>query len=103
LAWGIAQEITEPALQPLAHQAKAATVLLKYVPVPLSMLPAVTSALQEAAAFNLWATRGAAVTFVQVGSFPTAPYGQVKFVKNLLIVTSLAVLVSEYTWVLPTS
>ncbi len=69
--WDIVQEITEPALQPLAHEAKAATVLLKYVPVPISMLPAVTSALQEAAAFNLWATRGAALTFGQVSSFPT--------------------------------
>jgi hypothetical protein len=56
----------EPALQSLALEAKSVATRLKYVPIPQSMLPTVTSILLEAAACNLWPTRGAALAFAQV-------------------------------------
>ena len=62
------QELPQPELQPLATEAKLATSLLKYLPLPAALLPQATSALAEGTRADLWPTRAAALVFAQVST-----------------------------------
>ena len=62
-----AQEVPQPELQPLSMEAKGATAVLKYLQLQADLLPPVTHTLQQAAQVDLWATRGAALAYTQVG------------------------------------
>lgn len=60
------QDIADPQLQHLAFEAKLAIASLKYIAVPPHLLSTVISAVEDASKFEMWATRGAALAFLQV-------------------------------------